>query len=128
MSTAKSDTTDVGKDVVCDDQGGREEEPDHSLENVVHDEVGLDNDEVESHVGPSELGELELVVALFERDNEEDETHDIEHEGDEAVVGSEGQQDAIDQDDVLEVVDDTLAVEEVHGAAEEIPVERLCKA
>ena len=90
--------------------------------------MGLDNNQVESHVGPGELLELELVVALFQRDDEEDKAHDIEHETDEAVVGSKGQENLVDQDDVLEVVDYTLAVEEVHCGTEEIPVESLCKA
>jgi hypothetical protein len=128
LSTAKGDTTDVGKDIVGDDQSSGEEEPDHALEDVVHDEMGLDDNQVESHVGPGELLELELVVALFEGDDEEDEAHDIKHETDEAVVGSKGQENLVDQDDVLEVVDDTLAVEEVHGGAQEVPVERLCEA
>jgi len=90
--------------------------------------VGLDDNQVESHVGPGELLELELVVALFQGDDEEDEAHDIEHETDEAMVGSKWQEDLIDQDDVLEVVDDALAVEEVHGGTEEIPVESLGEA
>ena len=128
LSTAKGDTTDVGKDIVGDDQSSREEEPDHALENVVHDEVGLDDNQVESHMGPGELLELELVVALFQRDDEKDEAHDIEHETDETMVGSKGQEDLVDQDNMLEVVDDALAVEEVHGRTQEIPVECLCEA
>jgi hypothetical protein len=128
LSTTESNTTEVCKDIVGDDQSSREEEPDHALENVVHDEMGLDDNQVESHVGPGELLELELVVTFFKRDDEEDEAHDVEHETDEAVVGSKGQENLVDQDNVLEVVDDTLAVEEVHGGAKEIPVERLGEA
>ena len=128
LRTAKGDTTDVSEDVVGDDQSSGEEEPNHALEDVVHDEVGLDDNQVESHVGPGELLELELVVALFQGDDEEDEAHDIEHETDEAMVGSKWQEDLIDQDDVLEVVDDALAVEKVHGGTEEIPVESLGEA
>lgn len=44
------------------------------------------------------------------------------------MVGGQGQQDAVDQQDVLEVVDDALAVQEVHGSAEEVPVQRLGEA
>jgi hypothetical protein len=44
------------------------------------------------------------------------------------MVGSEREQNAVDQQDVLEVVDDALAIEEVHGSAEEVPVERLGEA
>lgn len=43
------------------------------------------------------------------------------------MVGSQGQQQTVHHEDVLEVVDDALAVQEVHGGAEEVPVERLCE-
>lgn len=71
---AESYAADVGEDVVDDDEADGEEEPDHAFEDVVHDEVGLDDDEVERHVGPGELGELEFVVAFLEGTDEEDET------------------------------------------------------
>lgn len=44
------------------------------------------------------------------------------------MVGREGQQNAVHEQDVLEVVDDALAVEEVHGRSEKVPVQRLGKA
>lgn len=44
------------------------------------------------------------------------------------MVGSEREQDAVDEQNVLEVVDDTLAVEKVHGRAQEVPVQRLGEA
>ena len=44
-------------------------------------------------------------------------TNNVQHEGDEAVVRGQGQQDPINKQDVLEVVDDALAVEIVHGRA-----------
>ncbi|KAJ8104906.1 hypothetical protein OPT61_g10502 [Boeremia exigua] len=110
LVAAKGDAAEVGEDVVGDDHGDGQDEPDEALEDVVDDKVGLADDEEEGHVGPGELGELEL------------------HKGDEAVVGGQGQQDAVDQQDVLEVVDDALAVQEVHGGAEEVPVQRLGEA
>ena len=128
LGATKGDATDVGEDVVGNDKSGREEEPDHALEDVVHDEMSLDDNQVKSHVSPGELLELELVVALFKRDDEEDKAHNVEHEADETVVGSKRQQDLVDQNDVLEVVNDTLAVQEVHGGSKEVPVESLCKA
>lgn len=73
LRTTKGDTADVGKDVVGDDESGGDEEPDHALEDVVHDEVGLEDDEVQGHVRPGEVGELELVVAGLEGCDEEDE-------------------------------------------------------
>lgn len=44
------------------------------------------------------------------------------------MVGSQGKQQTVDHQDVLEVVYDTLAVEEVHGGAEEVPIQRLGEA
>jgi hypothetical protein len=73
LCATKSDTADVCKDVIGDDQADWQEEPDHALEDVVHDEVGLNDNQVESHVSPSKLSELELVVTLLERANEKDE-------------------------------------------------------
>lgn len=44
LGLAKGDSADVREDVVDDDQTDREEKPDHALEDVVHDEVGLHDD------------------------------------------------------------------------------------
>jgi hypothetical protein len=44
------------------------------------------------------------------------------------VVGRQGKQQAVHHQDVLEVVDHTLAVQEVHGSAQEVPVQRLGEA
>lgn len=55
-------------------------------------------------------------------------TEDVEQEADEAVVRRQRQQDLVDQDDVLEVVDDGLAVEEVHGRRKPVPVKALGRA
>ena len=44
LRAAKGDAADVGEDVVSDDEGGGKEEPDHALEDVVHNEVCLHND------------------------------------------------------------------------------------
>lgn len=91
---------------------------------------------------PCELCELEAVVPLLERTNEEDETYasqwnatsngryrksrctnDIEHEANESMMGCERQEYSINENYVLEVVNDALSVEEVHGRPQEIPVE-----
>ena len=77
LCATESDTADVREDIVGDDQADWQEEPDHALKDVVHDEVRLHDDQVESHVSPSELSELELVVTLLEGTNEEDEAWDI---------------------------------------------------
>ena len=70
----KRDSTNVCENVVCNDQHHRQKEPYHALKDVVHDEVRLHNDQVERHMCPGELGELELVVPFLERADEEDET------------------------------------------------------
>lgn len=74
LGATESDTANVSPDIVGDDEGGRQEEPDHAFEDVVHDEVGLDDDKVQCHVRPSKVGELELVVAGLQRGDEEDES------------------------------------------------------
>lgn len=73
LCAAKGNTANVCKDIVGDDERCGKEEPDHALEDVVHDEVCLHDNEIECHVCPCELGELELVVSLFKRYDEEDE-------------------------------------------------------
>jgi hypothetical protein len=49
-------------------------------------------------------------------------TDDIKGEGDEAMVRGEWQQKCVNKDNVLEVVDQTLAVEEVIRAEQEVPI------
>lgn len=55
-------------------------------------------------------------------------TEYVQHEADEAVVRRKRQENAVNQQDVLEVVYHALAVQIVHGCAEEVPVERFCEA
>lgn len=73
LVAAKGDAAEVGEDVVCYDHGYGQDEPDEALEDVVDDKVGLADDEEEGHVRPGKLGELELVVTLLQREDEEDE-------------------------------------------------------
>ena len=73
LGAAEGDAADVGEDVVGDDEGGREEEPYHAFEYVVHDEMRLHHDEEQGHVRPAELGKLELEVTGLERADKEDE-------------------------------------------------------
>jgi hypothetical protein len=40
---AKGDATDIRKDIVCDDHGHGQEEPNHALEDVIDDEMSLAN-------------------------------------------------------------------------------------
>jgi hypothetical protein len=73
LVAAEGDTAEIGEDVVRYDHTNRQDEPDKALEDVVDDEVCLADDEEECHVGPGELGELELVVAFLQREDEENE-------------------------------------------------------
>lgn len=75
LCPAKRDSHDVGEDIVGDYQADRQEEPDHALKYVVHDEVSLHHDQVERHVCPSELCELESIMVLLERCHEENESY-----------------------------------------------------
>lgn len=74
LCTAEGDAADIGEYVVGDDEGGGQEEPYHAFKYVVHDEVGLYNDQVEGHVGPGELGKLEAVVTFLEGADKENES------------------------------------------------------
>lgn len=73
LRASKGDTTKVCENVVCDDHGNRQNEPVEALEDVVDDEMSLPDDQEEGHVCPGELCELELVVSLLQRVDEEDE-------------------------------------------------------
>lgn len=46
LSSAKSHTANVGKDIIRYHQRSREEEPDHALEDIIHDKVSLNNYQV----------------------------------------------------------------------------------
>lgn len=74
LSATESNTADVGEDIVRNHQGRGQEEPNHAFQDVVHDKVRLHDDQVERHVRPGPLGELEAVVALLQGCDEEDET------------------------------------------------------
>lgn len=74
LCATKRDTADVGENVVGDDQRCGKEEPNQALEDVVHHKVSLNHNQVQSHMGPSELGKLESVVTLLQRSNEEHKT------------------------------------------------------
>ena len=49
-------------------------------------------------------------------------THNIEHEANEAVVGSQGQQHLVHQQNMLKVVDDAFSIQEIHRGSQEIPI------
>lgn len=73
----KGNTPDISKDVVTDDQRGRNPEPDETLENIVYDEVARDNDKHKTHVDPTEESELPSKVALLQRHDESNETDNV---------------------------------------------------
>jgi hypothetical protein len=73
LGAAERDTADIREDIVGNNQRSRQEEPNHTLKDVVHDEVSLADDEVQGHVRPGKVGELKLVVAGLEGSNKEDE-------------------------------------------------------
>ena len=66
LGAPEGDATDVCEDVIGNDETDRKEEPDHAFEDVVHDKVRLDDYQIESHMRPAELGELEAVVAFLQ--------------------------------------------------------------
>lgn len=70
--SSECDAAQVSKDIIGDDHGNGQNEPDEALENVVDNEMCLTNNEEQGHMGPCKLGELELVVALLECGDKED--------------------------------------------------------
>lgn len=46
LCPSKANTANVGEDIIGDDQRSGKEEPDHALENVVHDKVSLNNNQI----------------------------------------------------------------------------------
>lgn len=73
LSASKGDTADISEDVIGDDKCSGEEEPNHALENVVHHKVSLNHNQVQRHMGPGKLGELESIVSLLQRSDKEHE-------------------------------------------------------
>ena len=59
-------TGQVGKDIVHDDQHGRQEVPDNAIEDRRDEERRRDNDHHDDHVCPCVLCELVQVHASFE--------------------------------------------------------------
>lgn len=55
-------------------------------------------------------------------------THDVESKADKAVMSCQRQQNLVHEQNVLEIVDDALPVQEVHGRREEVPVQGLGEA
>ena len=62
----------VGADVVDDDEGARQQEPDQAVEDVGHEEAGGDEDHQQDHVRPGELAKLPQVVPLLQRQHKVD--------------------------------------------------------
>ena len=52
----------------------------------------------------------------------EGQTEDVQNKADEAVVRRQRQENLVNQYNVLEIVDDALAVQKVHGRCEPVPV------
>lgn len=71
----------------------------------------------------AEQGKLAPEVLPLEVGDKADEPNDIQHEADEAVVHRKGDKVGVDKHNVLEVVDDRFAVEEIVGDDEKVPVE-----
>lgn len=121
---AKGDATEVGKDVVCNDQRGGHKEPKDAGKDVVDDKVALDHDQQQGHVRNAELHELEAVVVFLERVDKENESDNVQAVGKEAVMNGQRQQKVVNQDDVLEIVNHGLSFQKVNGCSQKVPIER----
>lgn len=118
-------TADVSEDVVADDQGSRDKEPDETFEDVVDEEVAREDDEQQRHMDPAKETKLVLEILSSKARDEADEPNDVQQEAEESVVSGKGDEVRVDEDDVLEVVDEGLAVQEVVGDCEKVPGQRL---
>lgn len=125
LSAAEGDATEVGEDVVGDDEGAGEEEPDDAVEDVFDDEMRLVHDDQKRHVGDAELGKLELIVTLLQREHKRDKTGNVGGVQGELVVGHEEQSDAVCKQVFLEKVKDIGGVQKVHRRHQKVPIEQL---
>jgi hypothetical protein len=69
---AKEEADEVGGDVVDDDEGHGEQEPEDALVHVGHREAGLGEHHEQDHVRPRVLPELVLVQPLLQAQDERD--------------------------------------------------------
>ena len=113
----------VGEDVVADDHGDREEEPDEAGQHVLHDEMRRrEHNDQRQHV-PAEERKLHLVEVLTQTQYERHETDNEEEEGDESMFLHEETQNVAVLEELREIFCRYFAVEEVVGANEEVPTE-----
>jgi hypothetical protein len=71
----------------------------------------------------AEQAELLLQISLFERHHKPNETNRIERKTDDTMIRSEREQLSICENDMLEVVDNAFAVQEVIRDGKEVPVQ-----
>jgi len=77
---AKQDATEIGHNVVEDDQAAGQQEPDQTIEDVFNDNTRLSHNHNQSHEAPSTLQKLVLVVTRLQGENESNETYAIQSE------------------------------------------------
>lgn len=77
---------------------------------------------------PTEESKLLTKILPLKICDEADEANNVKHEADESVVTGKGDEISVHKDNVLEVVDNGFAVEEVVSHDEEIPVDSLVPA
>lgn len=67
----------VCKYIIANNQRGGDPEPNHTLEDVVNDEVTRNNDQQQAHVNPAEEAKLLLEESTSERHDETNEANGI---------------------------------------------------
>lgn len=73
-------TNEVGHNIVTDDQGVGQHEPEETVVNVHRNHTRLDDNAQKGHQHPGQLTELVLDSILTKRDDEEQETNDVQDE------------------------------------------------
>lgn len=86
LRPTKRDSTEIGENVVDNDQRSRKHQPDDSVEDVLDDKVRLEHNEKQSHVGSTQGSKLEPVETLLQSPDEENKTCNVETVRDKLVV------------------------------------------
>jgi len=111
----------VCREIVDDDQGDGQQEPDQAIEDVEYEHGCLRHHDRETRYGPCHLSELIFVASFPQREHEPAETENVQREADPEVVLDEATVKELGQR-FLELTQDRLAVHVKQRDAVEEPV------
>lgn len=88
-SLAKEETKHVCHNIIDNNHGDRDNEPNHSMENVKDNKVTLRHNNEESHMCPGKEGKLSHVVFLLQRQYKPHKSNDVHGKWGEPMVGDQ---------------------------------------